>query len=76
MQGAHAAVLAADEEKMGVFMHVNLTPVLVLFAGALVYWTFSGSGSSSSTGPRHEISFQEFRSRLLAKVGGWGGVVV
>eukprot|EP00197_Chlamydomonas_leiostraca_P001991 CAMPEP_0202857522 /NCGR_PEP_ID=MMETSP1391-20130828/427_1 /ASSEMBLY_ACC=CAM_ASM_000867 /TAXON_ID=1034604 /ORGANISM="Chlamydomonas leiostraca, Strain SAG 11-49" /LENGTH=796 /DNA_ID=CAMNT_0049536333 /DNA_START=393 /DNA_END=2784 /DNA_ORIENTATION=+ len=39
-----------------------------LLLGAALYYIYSmNSGGQGAAGPRHEISFQEFRSKLLAK---------
>lgn len=47
---------------------INL-PIGWLLLGGAVYYLYSSSGSSSGGGgPKQEISFQEFRNQLLAKV--------
>jgi hypothetical protein len=57
-----------------VSVHVSLNS-LVVAAGLLMFWVYSSGGGSGSggSGPRHEISFQEFRAKLLAKVGSVAG---
>lgn len=59
-----------DQDGDGKNIHVINLPLNWLVLGLAAYWVYSatsGSGNEGAAGPKKEISFQEFRSKLLAK---------
>lgn len=63
-----------NDNGSGINLSVSLN-WLVLGAALFMMWNASSGARDGGGpgGPRHEISFQEFRAKLLAKVRGWGG---
>lgn len=73
---ARGADTADGGDKQPLEFNLPLNYLVLGVAASIVWYWMSANGGPGGGGRIHEISFQEFKSKLLAQVGGMASVCV